>query len=707
MTLKILGTVRAPDQWSAAGELRKRLLAAFTEHGIEIPRPQRVILSRDLSRDPGAFPTRRRRRRGRVTGADADTTLEHRRLSRLVASPAVERPAQRPAAVGTPRAAREPRDREPAARAADVPAGSGVHRPGERPGDACTSRRRPDFEAFWAKLARERISWFKPFDTTLEWDLPFARWFDGGQLNVSYNCVDRHVENGLGSKVAYHWIGEPGDTRDHHLRGPPPRGPEGRQRAARAGHRQGRSGRDLHADDPRAADRDARLRPDRRAAHGRLRRLLGRGARGPDQRRRGEARHHRGRRLAARQARRAQAGRRRGGPDRRPRSRACSSSSASATRRRTRRWSRAATSGGTTSSTPSRPTARRVPLDSEHMLYLLYTSGSTAKPKGIFHTQRRLPAGHQLQPRDDLRHQAGRRVLVRGGHRLGDRATATSCTARWPTPRPASCTRARRTRPTWDRWWQIIEDYKVTRPVLRPDRDPGVHEAGRPAPAKHDLSSLRVLGCVGEPINPEAWLWYHEHIGGGKAPIVDTWWQTETGQILITPLPGRDDDQARQRHVPVPRASRRTSWTREGNSVPLGRRRLPRPEAALAGDAPRHLRRPGAVQGDVLEPLPGHVLRRRRRQARRGRLLLAARPRGRRHERLRPSPVDDRDRKRARVAPRGRRGRRGGRAGSGDRRGDQRVRDPAPGQRADGRARQGAARPRRPQDQPDRQARSR
>ena len=70
-----------------------------------------------------------------------------------------------------------------------------------------------DFEAFWARLARERISWFKPFDTTLEWDLPFARWFDGGELNVTYNCVDRHVENGLGSKVAYHWIGEPGDTR--------------------------------------------------------------------------------------------------------------------------------------------------------------------------------------------------------------------------------------------------------------------------------------------------------------------------------------------------------------------------------------------------------------------------------------------------------------------------------------------------------------
>ncbi len=175
-------------------------------------------------------------------------------------------------------------------------------RPTPRP--TCTSRPRRDFEAFWAKLARERISWFKPFETTLEWDLPFARWFVGGELNVSYNCVDRHVENGLGSKVAYHWIGEPGDTRtityaDLHREV---------QKAAnallRAGRRQGRPGRDLHADDPRAADRDARLRPDRRAAHGRLRRLLRRGARRPDQRRRGEARHHRRRRLAARQARR-------------------------------------------------------------------------------------------------------------------------------------------------------------------------------------------------------------------------------------------------------------------------------------------------------------------------------------------------------------------------------------------------------------------
>ena len=87
-----------------------------------------------------------------------------------------------------------------------------------------------DSEAFWAKIARERISWSKPFETTLEWDLPFAKWFVGGELNIAYNCVDRHVENGLGSKVAYHWIGEPGETRTITYARPPPRGPEGRER---------------------------------------------------------------------------------------------------------------------------------------------------------------------------------------------------------------------------------------------------------------------------------------------------------------------------------------------------------------------------------------------------------------------------------------------------------------------------------------------
>ena len=99
-----------------------------------------------------------------------------------------------------------------------------------------------DFEAFWAKRARERIDWSKPFETTLEWDLPFAKWFVGGELNVSYNCVDRHVERGLGDKVAYHWIGEPGDTRTLTYARPPARGQQGGQRAPRARRREPATG---------------------------------------------------------------------------------------------------------------------------------------------------------------------------------------------------------------------------------------------------------------------------------------------------------------------------------------------------------------------------------------------------------------------------------------------------------------------------------
>ena len=183
-----------------------------------------------------------------------------------------------------------------------------------------------------------------------------------------------------------------------HLRRPPARGAEGGQRARRARHPDRRPGRDLHADDPRAADRDARLRPDRRAAHGRLRRLLRRGPVRPDQRRPGQARHHRRRWLAPRQARAAQDRRRRGDRAIRRPSRTSWSFAGSGTRRR-----RDAMEEGRDHwwhdlvEQPVDP-ARRCPVDSEHMLYLLYTSGTTAKPKGIIHTTAGLSPRHVATP---------------------------------------------------------------------------------------------------------------------------------------------------------------------------------------------------------------------------------------------------------------------------------------------------------------------
>jgi acetyl-CoA synthetase len=178
-----------------------------------------------------------------------------------------------------------------------------------------------------------------------------------------------------------------------------------------------------------------------------------------------------------------------------------------------------------------------VPVDSEHMLYLLYTSGTTAKPKGILHTTAGYLLGssysHEMvfdiKPDDvywcaaDIGWVTGHSYIV-----YGPLANATTGVLYEGAPDT----------PAWDRWWQIIEDYRVSILYCAPTAIRAFMKQGEQWPAAHDLSSLRLLGSVGEPINPEAWLWYREHIGGGTAPIVDTWWQTETGKIMITPLPG-------------------------------------------------------------------------------------------------------------------------------------------------------------------------
>ena len=221
--------------------------------------------------------------------------------------------------------------------------------------------------------------------------------------------------------------------------------------------------------------------------------------------------------------------------------------------------------------------------------------------------------------------------------------------------------------PAWDRWWQIVEDYKVTILYTAPTAIRAFMKQGEQFPEKHDLSSLRLLGSVGEPINPEAWLWYHQHIGGEKRPIVDTWWQTETGQILITPLPGVTTTKPGSATFPFPGIEADVVDARRQSGA-ARRRGIPRPQAALAGDAPGHLRRSGAVSADVLEPVPGHVLRGRRGEARRRGLLLAAGPGRRRDERRRPPDLDDRG------------GIGAGRSQEGRRGGGRRQEDPVSGQ---------------------------
>ena len=157
--------------------------------------------------------------------------------------------------------------------------------------------------------------------------------------------------------------------------------------------------------------------------------------------------------------------------------------------------------------------------------------------------------------------------------------------------------------PDWpqkDRFWQLVERYGVTIFYTAPTAIRAFMKWGTDWPAKRDLSSLRLLGSVGEPINPEAWMWYHEHIGGSRCPIVDTWWQTETGQILITPLPGSRPLKPGSATHAVPRHRGRDSQ-RQGRARDRGRRPA-RAHQAVAGDAPRHLRRSRTLRAAVLEP---------------------------------------------------------------------------------------------------------
>jgi acetyl-CoA synthetase len=390
-----------------------------------------------------------------------------------------------------------------------------------------------DPEAFWAALARERISWSTPFETTLEWDLPFAKWFAGGTLNVAYNCVDRHVENGLGDRVAYHWIGEPGDTRTityGDLQAEV-------SRAANALRELGVETGDRVAiylpmipELPVAMLACARIGAPFTVVFGGFS---------------AEALSDRINDAGAKVLITADGGWRRGkhvGLKHHADEALTSTPSITAAIVVERL-------GGGVHMVEGRdhwwheivarqsPACDPVPVPSEHMLYLLYTSGTTAKPKGIIHTTAGYLLGasfthhavFDVKPDDvywcaaDIGWVTGHSYIV-----FGPLANATTGIIYEGAPDT----------PAWDRWWQIVEDYRVTILYTAPTAIRAFMKQGESYPRKHDLSSLRLLGSVGEPINPEAWLWYHTHIGGGAAPIVDTWWQTETGSILISPLPG-------------------------------------------------------------------------------------------------------------------------------------------------------------------------
>jgi len=404
-----------------------------------------------------------------------------------------------------------------------------------------------DYEAFWARQARELLTWDEDFHTTLEWELPYAKWFVGGKLNMTVNCLDRHVNNGSGDKVAYHWEGEPGDKRTITYS-------------------------DLLADVEKFANVLLGLgltKGDRVAIYmpmipelpiamlactriGVVHSVIF-GGFSPD------AITDRCEDADAKLVITADAGFRRGSPSAlKPNVDAALAAGAPSVEHvvvvdrcgtdpemvegRDLWWHDVMAEAA--------PHCPPVSMDAEDLLYILYTSGTTAKPKGIMHTTGGYLAQVAFTQKyvfdlkvesdvwwcgADIGWVTGHSYIVYGPLTLG--ATQVMYEGTPDTPREE---KRSGDRSTWDkdRLWDIIERYGVTQLYTAPTAIRTFMRWGGEWPAKHDLTSLRVLGTVGEPINPEAWMWYHEHIGGSSRPIVDTWWQTETGGNMITPLPG-------------------------------------------------------------------------------------------------------------------------------------------------------------------------
>ena len=392
---------------------------------------------------------------------------------------------------------------------------------------------RRDYQAYWARHAKELLDWATPWHTVCEWKLPYAKWFLGGSLNVSYNCLDRHVLAGRGSKVAFHWEGEPGDTRTvtyAELL-------DETQRFANVLMSLGvRKGDRVNIYLPMIPEAAVAMLACARigAAHSVV--FGGFSA---------QALADRINDASAKVLITADGGWRRGEvfPLKPQADEAVANAPTIEHVVVVRRGGNpvAMTAGRDHWYHEMMATAAAVcpaePMDAEHLLFLLYTSGTTGKPKGIMHST----GGYLTQvattfkyvfdhkPEDvfwctaDVGWVTGHSYIVYGPLANG----ATQVMYEGVPNFPAN-----------DRIWSLIEKYKVTIFYTAPTAIRTYMKWGTQEPAKHDLTSLRLIGSVGEPINPEAWMWYHEHIGSGRCPVVDTWWQTETGGMMISPLPG-------------------------------------------------------------------------------------------------------------------------------------------------------------------------
>jgi acetyl-CoA synthetase len=394
-----------------------------------------------------------------------------------------------------------------------------------------------DWEEFWETEGRNRVTWFEPFSKLYEWEPPYAKWYLGGKLNVCFNCVDRHVEGGNGDRVAYFWEGEPEEERRTITfadlqrevvrfanglkglgvqKGTPvaiymgmvPELPIAMLACARLGapHTVVFGGFSAESLSDRMNDMECEfLITQNEGWRG--------GKKVPLKRNADEAV------AQAPTVKKVIVLQRTGDEVPFDESRDA--------------WWHDLTEGQDDDPASAPPE----PMDAEDLLYLLYTSGTTAKPKGIVHTTAGYLVGvaathhyiFDIKPDSvywcaaDVGWVTGHSYIVYGPLTNGTTGVMYEGVPNYPSP---------------ERWWEIVERYKVDILYTAPTAIRSHMKWGPEHAQKHDLSSLRLLGSVGEPINPEAWIWYREHIGGDRAPIVDTWWQTETGMILITPLPG-------------------------------------------------------------------------------------------------------------------------------------------------------------------------